>query len=277
MNIDEHLGNLLSKFDKLDLENEYDRRLAIKPLYDFYQISLLEASVMFCGFNRDTVKNQHLNTRWMLTRSTLLDIDSTIERWNNLIKTVENERNGVEHNDYHFPKKEALVEARLQASDFLTWLVTTSKNYYELSRGFSFAKEFTILSDIQIILADIILNTYSEKTPFFLDSPEEKAEFWQLPQLKERLEPRSKQIRDINDLKKEDLIDLITLAKLTENINVRENALLHDSKCPNCGNKIITTEEPMGGNEADSAPEAIAVRVGCEKCDYSLHEETIDI
>ncbi len=274
MNIAEHLGLLLSKFDSFKLDSQYDRRLAIKPLYDFYQISILESSVMFCGFNRDTVKNQHLNTRWVLIKSPLSTIDSKIDRWNDLVKSVGNERSEVEHNDYHFPKRTALEKARLQAPDFLTWLVDASKEYQKISKGFSFAKEFSVLLDRHIIYANIIIDTYGEKPPFCVDMPEEIRAFQGLPSLKNRLEARNKKINDINDLKREDLVDLITLVRITENINARESALLSDNKCPKCGSKIITSQNLIGGNQDHPEPYAIDIRVGCEDCDYTLFEET---
>ncbi|MDD4877940.1 MAG: hypothetical protein PHO02_02800 [Candidatus Nanoarchaeia archaeon] len=51
-----------------------------------------------------------------------------------------------------------------------------------------------------------------------------------------------------------------------------------NSLCPECGGKIIETQKTIyRGYEEDQEPVAIKYRIGCSNCDYTIHEETIDI
>ncbi|MFA5050433.1 MAG: hypothetical protein WC501_05485 [Candidatus Micrarchaeia archaeon] len=50
------------------------------------------------------------------------------------------------------------------------------------------------------------------------------------------------------------------------------------SVCPNCGGAIKETQKTIyQGHEEDQEPIAIYHRVGCLECNYTLHEDTIDI
>ena len=50
------------------------------------------------------------------------------------------------------------------------------------------------------------------------------------------------------------------------------------SICPNCGGTINETQRTIyRGHEEDQEPVAIKHRVGCSECDYTIHEDTIDI
>jgi hypothetical protein len=69
---------------------------------------------------------------------------------------------------------------------------------------------------------------------------------------------------------------LIELAKQAERLDARETILLRFGICPKCGGKIVDTQKEIAGGP-EEPPSAIYVRTGCEKCDYTLNEETIDI
>ena len=55
MDLNMYLEMPLKDFDKLDLEQEYQRRIAVRPLYDFLQRLVLEVGVNTCHITRDTL------------------------------------------------------------------------------------------------------------------------------------------------------------------------------------------------------------------------------
>jgi ribosomal protein S27AE len=75
------------------------------------------------------------------------------------------------------------------------------------------------------------------------------------------------------DLDRADLDNLINLVKIISKIRGREEILLRQSICPKCGGKIVETQKGFGHPDTSFG---MTYRVGCEKCDYTLHKETID-
>lgn len=69
---------------------------------------------------------------------------------------------------------------------------------------------------------------------------------------------------------------LIQIAKIISDFKGKEEILLRYSICPKCGGKVRETQRRFGGTEDDPMPDGVYLRVGCEKCDYELHSETID-
>lgn len=279
-NFDKYLEGVLTTFDSMNLENEHDRRVAVKPLYDYFQILILEVAVHLCGLNRNSMKNCHLKSRWDMIKSALLLIEDPT-RWDELINRLQNTRSSVEHNDYEVPSKVALDDTRKQAPMFKEWVVAIGQKYLKESKGFSFIQEYFGLSRWYITQAEWTLDQYGEKPPYavrtYSVSEEEKHSYGMLESLKERLNSRIPEIHYMNDLKKEDLNDLVQLIKETERLDAKETVLLHFNVCPKCGGKVGETETSVGGSIDDPMPTAVIYRVGCEKCDYELHSETIDV
>jgi len=273
---DEYLDGILSTFDSLDLKTEFNRRVAVKPIYDFYQILIVEVSVHLCRFDRKSMQISHLKTRWDLLKVALSTIDDP-KKWDQLINQIQNARTSVEHTDYEIPSTDSLQKARKQAPEFKKWLMTVGQEYFKASKGFSFIQEYSILSRWYTGVADSIIDKYGEKLPFLIDTTIENTQYQTLKSVKERLEARALEIRTIDDLKKDDLHDLIELTKITENLEAKEGAFLRLNLCPKCGGKIVETQTSIGGNEEDPMPHSIIYRIGCEKCDYTVNEESIDI
>jgi hypothetical protein len=273
---EEYLAKVLLAFDSMDLQTGYNRRVAVKPLYDYYQAIVLEVSVHFCGFDRNSVKNQHLKTRWTLLKVALSAVDDP-RKWDLLIGQIQNARESVEHGDYEVPATDALKQVRKQATELKEWLMSAGRSYFEASKGFSFVQEYSVLSHWYIGLANSIIDTYGENQPYFIDIADEYSEYKLLNSVKQRLEERDKQIQTVADLEKDDLKDLIRLIKIVEHVEAKESAFLRFSKCPKCGGNIVENEASVGENAEDSEPSTVLYRVGCEKCDYTVHEETIDI
>jgi uncharacterized protein YfkK (UPF0435 family) len=271
----EYLRRALDFFDSLDLKKEYDRRQAIKPLYDYLQILVLEVAVRFCGQDKNGMKNQHLETRWNMIK-TFLSIIEDPKRWDQFISQINNARSSAEHNDYYYPPMQALSASRKHIPEFTQWLLSVGRKYYEASKGFSFIQEYVLVSQWYIGQADWMIHQYGEKPPFADETDRAEHQYDMLKPLRERVNLRLAEIQSIDDLKKEDLKDLVQLVKGTERLDAREDALLRFNICPKCGGKMIETQREVGGSY-DEPPSAIVYRVGCEKCDYELVSETIDV
>lgn len=277
---EKYLSDILDTFDSIDLDTEYKKRVAVKPLYDYFQILILEVAVHLCGLNRNSMRNYHLKTRWdMIKRCLRLTEDP--ESWDALIYGLQKMRSSIEHNDYKLPSKVALLQTRKRAQQFKEWLLKVGKQYHKESKGFSFIQKFSVVSDWYIVQADWFLHKYGKEPPYSVKTdillPEKEDTYKRLESLKNSIESRTREIDDIKDLKKEDLDNLVELVKEIERLDARENVFLQFNTCPKCGGKIVETETEFGGTPDDPMPSAITYRIGCENCDYEVVSETIEI
>lgn len=276
----QHLEKILSLFDSLDLDDEYKRRLAVKPLYDYFQRVLLEVGDQLCGLHRNSLKSCHLKTRWVLVNGTLEMVEKNASRWDKLVITINNERMSCEHNDYYFPPKQALLETRKHATEFANWALESGKKYHEKSEGFTFTQEFAATSRWYIAQAERITSELGETSPFcvkedyYLDGIENG--YSKLKALSNALVPRSRGVRNVNELTREDLSNLTDLVRIVERVDARENIMVARSTCPKCGSQIVETEKYFGGS-GEEEPHAVFYRVGCDQCNYVLDTETIDL
>ena len=270
----EKLDGFLFVFDSLDLKNEYIRRTAVKPLYDYFQTLVYEVAWRFCGQDKNCLRNQGLVARWNM----LNNIPSLIkepEKWNKLIKQIQKIRERVEHNDNYFPDKTTLEELRKRIPEFTEWFLTLGRNNYEKTKGFSFVERCLILSDWYVKRADWIIHQYGEKPPYIIETDFEAQDYCTIESLREKLGKRLSEIGTIGDIREEDLDNLIDLIKETERIDAREAAFVHFKVCPKCGSKIVETQRRIYGNYDE--PIAVVYRVGCEKCDFELNSETFEV
>ncbi|OGM10732.1 hypothetical protein A2Z22_00750 [Candidatus Woesebacteria bacterium RBG_16_34_12] len=90
------------------------------------------------------------------------------------------------------------------------------------------------------------------------------------------MQDRLKKIEKLDDIERTDLEKLIQLVKIVYNFKGKEEILLKYSVCPKCGDKIKETQQYIGGS-AEDEPAGVYYRVGCQKCDYLIHDETFDI
>jgi len=277
---EEYLAGFLDTFDSIDLDNEYKKRMAVKPLYDYFQILILETAVQFCGQNRNSLKPCHLKTRWDMIKNCLKFIEDP-KKWDELINELYNMRSSVEHNDYDIPNETTLLRVKERASEFKDWVLRVGRRYYEESKGFSFIQKYTVLSRWYIDQADWMLHLYGEKIPYSVKGDyvffEDEHPYERLKSLRDGIETRIREIDSIDDLKQGDLDNLVDLIKEIERLDAKEDVLLRFRICPKCGGKIINTERGVGGSPEDPIPYAVVYRVGCENCDYELNSETIEL
>ena len=76
-------------------------------------------------------------------------------------------------------------------------------------------------------------------------------------------------------LTNEELINFIRLKELIAYFDGKQDMMLYKNLCPVCGNRITTQNHSIGGTREDPEPDAIYYRVGCEKCNYYLDDDTI--
>lgn len=276
----DYLHPILCAFDSIDLDCEYRRRVAVKPLYDYFQRLILEVAVRHCSMNRNTLQNCHLKTRWDMIKSALALVEDPM-KWDQLVKSLHNMRSSTEHYDYNTPKKQALVSIRKKAPEFADWILKIGKKYLEESKGFSFVEKFSLLANWYIRQTDWTLNLYGEEPPYSVESDYvplgEDHPYCRLKSLRDCLRSRIFEISRVDDLTKEDLDTLVELIKEIERLDAKETILLKYSVCPKCGEKIVDTQTPVGGSSDDPEPSAIIWRVGCENCDYVINSETINV
>lgn len=277
---EEHLSDIIHTFDAFDLDKEYKRRTSVKSLYDYFQILILEVGVHFCGLNRNSLKHCHLKTRWALVKSCLKIIEDPT-RWNELVHALHKIRTNTEHTDYKIPHKTALLQIRQRIQEFKGWILRIGEQYYEESKGFSFIQKYSSLSSWYIGQVDWMISVFGDEIPYcvkgeILLSGEEHP-YKRLKSLRDTLKSRNREIESIDDLKQDDLDNLVELVKVIERLDVKESVLLQKNICSKCGGKIVSTQRSVGGSYDDPMPYAVICRTGCENCDYEVYSEVHEV
>ncbi len=277
---DDSLDLIIRKYDEINLEDDYNRRWAVKPLYDFFMRIILEVGVRLCEQHRNTYKNLALKTRWDIIKNCLSIVEEP-SQWDQVIYTLQKERVRVEHNDYYIPDETVLGSIRENAFEFKDWVIENGKKYFRMSEGFSFLQKFNGIVRVYISRADYILGTFGNSLPTFAENDfvpyGEEHPYLRLSEVRDFLQKRVFEIKSIDDLQKEDLENLVTMITQTERLDVKETSYLERNICPKCGSNIIDTEKAYGGSIDDPIPTTIVYRVGCENCDYEVHVENIEI
>jgi len=270
----------LNAFDSVDLDDENKRRMALKPLHDYFQILILEIGVRFCNLHRNTIAQMSLKAQWNSLKSCLVLIEDPA-RWDQIIYTLHNQRNTVEHNVYHIPSEDILLSISEKAQEVKDWVLRVGRKYFRESEGFSFIQGFGGNVAIYVGKADWLLHQYGETPPYSTEADYipygEEHPYTVIKPLRDRLQQRIREIESINDLEKEDLDNLLELVKSIESLEAKESILIPRGICPKCGEMIVEVQMYAGGPPDGSEPTAVLHRVGCENCDYEIHSDTIDI
>jgi len=277
MKTDNSYSENLEIFDKLGKNSIHERRTAVKPLYDYFQKILLEIGVKLCGIKSELLKPLHLKRRWEIVKGCLSYIGEP-RNWNSLISRICTFRDRVEHTDYYDPNMHELLDIREKAPKFREWIFRIGKEYYKKFKYFTIKEIFYHLSNWYISEAELISKEYGEE-PYVATlghSLDIEGDFYlQIPELVKILEERLKHIKKGEDIIPSDLENLVNLIKIISNIKGREEALLHYSICPKCGRKIKEITSYFGSTLEKPEPEGFYYIVGCERCGYKLHKETI--
>ena len=279
--INENLQEIVTILDSLNLDEKYQRRVAAKLLYDYFQMLTLEVAVNHCDLTRASISNRDLGARWKIVTDRLRLVEDP-KQWDRSIEELSNMRDRVEHIDYEYPKKSSLERIRGVAPDFANWIIKAGKEYYKKSSGWSFIQKFVLVSQSYIAQAEWMLHMYGEEPPYSTKSdivlPGEDLPYKGLATLKNNLDIRTRELDKTEKLKNEDIDNLVDLIREVERLDAKESILLTLNICPKCGGKVVETQENIT-NENLEDPEVYAInyRIGCEKCDYVLESETIDL
>lgn len=277
---EDFLEGKLNIFYSIDLDDENKRRMALKPLHDYFQILILESGVHRCSLYRNSIEQMSLKARWDSLKRCLVLIEDPAQ-WDMIIYALHKERIKVEHDNYHIPSKDILLSIAEKAREVKDWVLSASRKYFAESEGFSFIQVFSGEVSVYVGKSDWLLHQYGEMPPYSTENdyiPKgEEHPYTVIKSLRDYLLPRSLEIRSINDLESKDLKNLIELVKIIESLEAKESILITKGICPKCGKRIVDSQRAVGGPPDGSEPSTIIYRVGCENCDYELHYDTIDI
>lgn len=123
----------LEQFDRLDLNERSQCRLAAYALRDFYGATLSEIGQKYLGFPPEFRKQQP-KKQWnkVLTRlESLDDHDEVPEELRHLPFQVHEISNEVDHDYDENPHRGRLIEARELAEDWQTWLHERAERYQQ--------------------------------------------------------------------------------------------------------------------------------------------------
>lgn len=268
-------SNIIDVFDKIDLSNEANRRMSSKPLYDYFQMLLREVGVKRCGLNENSIKNAHINVRWINVRSCLECIEDP-SIWDDLIKIMDKIRSRVEHNDDYNPTESDLKFIRNKIPEFTLWIMRASDNYLKITSNFTFKESFYHNLNLNISKAEIIIREYCDDSKDIQNDLNDYCH--QLTELIKDSRIILEKIEHLEDINRSDLGNLIQLIKIITIFDTREEILLDYMICPKCGGNIKETNKNLNhGTYEDTEPYGIYYRVGCQKCDYTIHDEIFDL
>lgn len=271
--------NLLDTFDKLN-SIEVSGRISYKPLYDYFMIIIKELGVERCGFDEKDMNHQ-LKARWDSIKWYLDKVEDS-KTWNKIIYCLHEIRRQVEHDDFYNPSAKQLKLIREKSPEFKIWMMRVTNDYYKITKDFSFKESFCFEANFFVNKANRIIHEYGDKTPY-VDNPHiidenEVSDYNKISELLQIVKLSSNDIARLDDIQISDLKNLIKLVHLISNFEGKEEILLMNSVCPKCGDEIKETQEYFGGRtESQPEPDGIYLRIGCQGCDYYIHDDTIYI
>jgi hypothetical protein len=269
---------MLKTFDELKLDNIHERRMACKPLHDYFIILIRFVGVNLCELEESIVKMSSLKTRWENIKNCLEYVDEP-KYWDEIVDNLHKIRVKVEHQDYFDPSKEILLNIRKETPNFKEWIIKASGDYKLQSKNYTFIDTFYKHSNHYINEAKIILSEFGEKTPFAVRDEFEFTSdtYQQLPILMEYLQKRI-QLSKLQNIEVEDLENLIKIIKIVSNFRANEETLMSTGVCPKCGGDIKETQTYFGGGtEYQPEPDGVFIRIGCQECDYEIEQDTFNI
>jgi|Deesub1362A_J573_1020465.scaffolds.fasta_scaffold00668_13 ribosomal protein S27AE len=268
--------------EKLDISDQYERRLILKSLYDSLMRAILFICTKYFGWREEVIIPQSLNSRWQWIKNALIVVgteiysESELEKWDKFIKEINSIRNKVEHNDLYSPPQKNLEKLVHESPNFLKWIIPVSREYFKVSSNFTFKQRFYLEFDYYIRRAEYFLEVFGE-SPYLIKEDFTLNE--EYSHMKKIVENHAEILEKLKreDVNQNDLETLIKLVELVNRADVAESSCLSKNKCPKCGSKIVESTHYVGSSEDLPEPYAVVYRVGCEKCDYVLHKETFNI
>jgi len=106
---------MLKAFDELKLDNIHERRMACKPLHDYFLQLIRFTGMNFCDIEESFIKMASLKSRWENIKYCLEYIEDP-KPWDQIVDGLHNIRVQVEHRDHYDPKKKSLLKIREEVS-----------------------------------------------------------------------------------------------------------------------------------------------------------------
>jgi len=276
----------MNKFDNLVKEDhdEFTNRFCYEILYDFIWEILVEAAQV-CKIDKSKLEYSNLRRTWGELRSRLSSVTTHKESiiWDKLINDISSFR----HKYAHFiiskvePTIDELKKWRDDSTNFLSWFRRIIPKYIEKLPSFQAALTlYQSLDEYFFRVKDIIADYGEEDIPHLMEGVYlfDQFKYQDLQSIFKTLKSKIGEIDDITNLPLDVFQELVKFIEFVGLFSGREYSYLESSKCPKCGDKIGETQHYLGGgSEWDPEPSAVYYKVGCEKCDYTVHEETIDI
>lgn len=267
---DELLQIHLDLFDKADRGSVVARRAAYCFLYDYYQKILLEVGKGLCDVNEKSLHCSTVFKRWEMVRTRLKSVPGiNPDEWNRIVKKLDDIRQTVQHSDYEDASENDLMLIREKAPAFKVSIVQMGQEYNKKIQGLPVIDRFKRMLEVELEAAEIASREFY--TDMEVDFP-----FSFDPDLFNIVRTRLGEIKTIHDLKYTDFEDLSKLTRIGAVYRIKEDCSLRHNECPKCGGKIRETSTPQGGSSEDG-PRSYFYRVGCEKCNYTIHSEVNDV
>lgn len=275
---EDNLALILKAFDELKLDNIHKRRMACKPLHDYFLQLIRHTGINYCEIEKSFINMASLKSRWENIKYCLEYVDDP-KPWDETVDAVHKIRVKVEHSDHYDPQADILLKIREEAPKFKNWLLKVSMEYKLQSKNYTFIDTFYKYSEHYITEAKMICSEFGENTPYAVRAEFDfsKDTYQQIPILRNYLKKRM-QLSKLENIEVQDLENLIKLVKIVCNFRGNEESLMSNGICPKCGAEIKQTQSYFGGGkEYKPEPDGVFIRVGCQKCDYEIHQDTIYI
>jgi|Deesub1362B_J571_1020462.scaffolds.fasta_scaffold00499_19 hypothetical protein len=273
----EDITKPLEVLEKINISDEYERRLAFKAIYDFLKRALFFFCTEYFGWREEVIKPQGLNSRWKYIETALnlskVCTENELNNWSKFMKDINKTRNKVEHNDFYSPKQNKLEMYIQEYPLFIEWLNKVSKEYLKISSNFTFKMAFYSSLEMYIRQAEFMLEHFGE-SPYLVNVDWHlKEEYNKLNDLILSGKEILKRLKKTDLPERNDLVVLTDLIEIVSRVDVAESACLSKNMCPKCGEEIVNESRYIGGSLDDPEPYAVIYRVGCKNCDYTLDEE----
>ncbi|VVB57037.1 Uncharacterised protein [uncultured archaeon] len=261
----------LDLYDRSVIDHPYARRATFKYLDDFYRNILIGVGTRLCKISPGDFHYVGGAGAWKVIGYYFVSEPSHSD-WEKLFGMLDYARNKIEHGQpqFNLPANQ-MKELREKAPLFRDWVISAGNKFHENSNNFTFKSVFfrTLKNYVNDVERLIPIMKKQSKYPIIEDHL--------LSPISDALETSKKRLAEFDsesEITTEDLHNLEQLIRYSGAYSGREDVLLSSSICPECGGKITTTSHSFGSRGEDGEPVGEYWRIGCDKCDYIVEQDT---
>lgn len=268
----EKLGKYLVIYDSIDISEEYYRRTAFKPLYDYYMALTLYIATEYCRIEKKNLSPWQLKVRWDHISNFIPDLSN----WEKIINPLSNLRKKIEHDDEFIPKEKELNHLRQSLGEFEKWIHKEGKKVdleqkmldpkfisIDKSRGNFLRLKLFILNQLN---SQENLNEFGHYEPFDTElSDAINLKYTEMVQYHDVVKNLH---NNFDNLQQQDIITLMNFNSAFQYFEGIQYVLENAKICPNCFTQNIehTTGEQIIDDEKDQFyDEPISY---CKNCNY---------